>query len=70
MTKVQTVDEILKRTAIASMVLCAAIWYVSAATPQDAAKNIMKETGIHGGLVVHIGCGDGKLTAADRKSVV
>lgn len=30
----------------------------------DPAADILKETGITGGLVVHIGCGDGTLTAA------
>jgi len=28
------------------------------------ARKILKETGIKGGLIVHLGCGDGKLTAA------
>lgn len=36
-----------------------------AKTPIDA-KQIMDATGIKGGLVVHIGCGDGHLTAALR----
>jgi SAM-dependent methyltransferase len=31
---------------------------------QKVAEQILDETGIRGGLVVHIGCGDGKLTAA------
>ena len=31
---------------------------------QQEARQILKATGIQGGLVVHIGCGDGKLTAA------
>jgi len=30
------------------------------------AKQILDTTGIKGGLIVHIGCGDGKLTAALR----
>jgi outer membrane protein assembly factor BamB len=29
-----------------------------------SAQEILKESGIKGGLIVHIGCGDGKLTAA------
>ena len=36
---------------------------VCAADGADASK-ILKETGISGGLVVHLNCGDGKLTAA------
>jgi outer membrane protein assembly factor BamB len=37
-----------------------------AATPQhrQQARQILEAAGIQGGLVVHIGCGDGKLTAA------
>ena len=30
------------------------------------AKQILEETGVPGGLIVHLGCGDGKLTAALR----
>ncbi|MHC4543909.1 MAG: hypothetical protein ACYSYL_05195, partial [Planctomycetota bacterium] len=30
------------------------------------AKQILNATGVKGGLIVHIGCGDGKLTAALR----
>ena len=33
-------------------------------TPQLQAKRILRNTGLKGGLIVHIGCGDGKLTAA------
>ncbi len=33
---------------------------------QQEARRILDATGIKGGLVVHIGCGDGKLTAALR----
>ena len=31
---------------------------------QQLAESILREAGIKGGLVVHLGCGDGKLTAA------
>jgi len=34
-----------------------------AAAPADAAREILNATGIRGGLIVHLGCGDGKLTA-------
>ena len=37
----------------------------SSARAADAAA-ILKESGVKGGLVVHLGCGDGKLTAALR----
>ena len=33
-------------------------------TAQEKAAKILSETGIQGGLIVHLGCGDGKLTAA------
>ncbi len=36
------------------------------ATPRQQAKRIFDTSGVKGGLVVHIGCGDGKLTAALR----
>ncbi len=32
--------------------------------PSSSAQTILDESGIRGGLVVHVGCGDGKLTAA------
>jgi len=32
----------------------------------QSAKDILKGSGVKGGLVVHVGCGDGKLTAALR----
>jgi len=32
--------------------------------PRQQAKQILEITGVKGGLIVHIGCGDGKLTAA------
>ena len=46
--------------------LLAILCTLSAAEAQPTAKNILDATGIKGGLVVHIGCGDGKLTAALR----
>jgi len=30
----------------------------------DLARRVLTDTGVQGGLVVHLGCGDGKLTAA------
>jgi 2-polyprenyl-3-methyl-5-hydroxy-6-metoxy-1,4-benzoquinol methylase len=35
-------------------------------TAEGEAKEILDTVGIKGGLIVHIGCGDGKLTAALR----
>jgi ubiquinone/menaquinone biosynthesis C-methylase UbiE len=33
---------------------------------EEEAQAILKESGVTGGLVVHVGCGDGKLTVALR----
>jgi len=38
----------------------------SATSERDVARQIVRETGVAGGLVIHVGCGDGKLTAALR----
>ncbi len=46
------------------VVLAAAATAGRAADPD--AKRILAATGVKGGLVVHVGCGDGKLTAALR----
>jgi len=35
-----------------------------AAAPRDEARRILAQTGVRGGLIVHLGCGDGQLTAA------
>ena len=39
---------------------------VSALAQGEQAEKILQETGVSGGLVVHLGCGDGRLTAALR----
>jgi len=44
-----------------------AAWGADAATGEAAlARKILAATGVTGGLIVHVGCGDGKLTAALR----
>ncbi len=45
---------------------CAAWLLWGLAVYADSAKDILSATGIEGGLIVHMGCGDGKLTAAFR----
>ena len=35
-------------------------------SPEQMARQILNATGVQGGLIVHIGCGDGKLTAGLR----
>ena len=37
-------------------------------TPSGQAEQILQATGVQGGLLVHVGCGDGRLTAALRRS--
>ena len=52
----------ITRTAITLVIVsCASAW---AAEP--SAKQILDATGVKGGLVAHLGCGDGNLTAALR----
>ena len=36
--------------------------------PAEQAEKILAATGVQGGLVVHLGCGDGRLTAALRRN--
>jgi outer membrane protein assembly factor BamB len=36
--------------------------------PQQQAQQILASSGVQGGLIVHLGCGDGRLTAALRAS--
>ncbi|MEW5941164.1 MAG: class I SAM-dependent methyltransferase, partial [Chloroflexota bacterium] len=38
----------------------------SGSSPDRLAREILTTTGVKGGLVVHLGCGDGRLTAALR----
>lgn len=47
---------------VLSLCLVAGVWRCSAA--DDAASAILELSGVKGGLVVHLGCGDGQLTAA------
>jgi len=49
----------------AALTFCAG--FVSAvASADEQAGAILRATGVRGGLIVHVGCGDGKLTAALR----
>jgi len=51
----------------ASMCLVATICMLSAAQGQQlTAEYILRTSGVKGGLVVHVGCGDGELTASLR----
>ena len=43
-------------------------WTPPAAAASDDPHQILEATGVQGGLIVHLGCGDGRLTAALRSS--
>ncbi len=63
----------MARRAMASFVLVGLglgvlVSGVSAGTPSREARGILEGAGVGGGLVVHVGCGDGRLTAALRAS--
>jgi 2-polyprenyl-3-methyl-5-hydroxy-6-metoxy-1,4-benzoquinol methylase len=54
---------------IASLACATTLPAADAPEQESAAKlagQILKATGVSGGLIVHVGCGDGKLTAALR----
>ena len=55
----------MKRHAITTLAVAFALLAVTRG--QDA-RQILSTTGVRGGLVVHLGCGDGRLTAALRSS--
>ena len=48
----------------AMMFLSLALAAPASSTERDQAREILDKTGVKGGLIVHVGCGDGKLTAA------
>lgn len=53
------------RLTLGLVILCGTSGLTAATkSPAERARDILKETGVAGGLVVHLGCGDGKLTAA------
>ena len=52
--------------ALGMLLFCSAADLAAAKTPGAQAKAILKDSGVRGGLVVHLGCGDGALTAALR----
>jgi len=54
-------------TLVGILTLAALLAPAHAADDADAlARKILDATGVQGGLIVHVGCGDGKLTAALR----
>ena len=57
-------------TLLCSTLLCSTLLAVAGpsanAADADLARQILAATGVQGGLILHLGCGDGKLTAALR----
>ncbi|MFQ5809725.1 MAG: PQQ-binding-like beta-propeller repeat protein, partial [Armatimonadota bacterium] len=53
---------------VAACVLATASVWGADARHEALARQIIADTGVKGGLVVHVGCGDGKLTAALRQN--
>jgi len=49
---------------VAALVVCFLLFSTPAAAQETDAEKILDAAGISGGLIVHLGCGDGKLTAA------
>ncbi len=58
----------LRITITALIIVMAAGRLVAAPSPEEQAAQILAASGVKGGLVVHVGCGDGRLTAALRAS--
>jgi len=56
----------VRTAAVASMLLPAALAGPLRAGDAEDAAAILKATGVRGGLIVHVGCADGRLTAALR----
>ena len=56
----------LSLTAIVLSGLMVLASHGTAATPSEEAGRILSATGVEGGLIVHLECGDGQLTAALR----
>ena len=55
--------------AVGSVMLVGAGWAgETSESPQERAREILDATGVKGGIVVHLGCGEGRLTATLRAS--
>ncbi|MFO7906317.1 MAG: PQQ-binding-like beta-propeller repeat protein, partial [Pirellulaceae bacterium] len=53
--------------AVSNFVLASAAWAgTTSAKPSDRAREILDVTGVNGGIVVHLGCDEGRLTTALR----
>ena len=59
-------SKMLRWNAWASSVLCSFAISISAQSHSKLAQEILDATGVQGGLILHIGSGDGQLTQALR----
>ena len=68
-TKIHRLDQpsllVLPR-GVFTVLVCTFTMVGAYGAEKDLARKILDETGIRGGLIVHLGCGDGTLTAALR----
>ena len=55
--------KLMKKFALLVSSVIALAFSITVTAALDA-QQILQDTGIQGGLIVHLGCGDGKLTAA------
>ncbi len=51
---------------LCSVFVIGAIANAAEVSPQRIAQQILAETGVRGGVIVHVGCGNGQVTAAQR----
>jgi len=65
MTRRSPADRVRGLCALFATVLlaCGGLLYAAETPGQTPAREILQTTGVRGGLIVHVGCGDGKLTA-------
>ncbi len=56
----------IKVICVLTVALCGSVPYLAGASPADTAREIFDLSGVQGGLVLHIGSGNGELTAALR----
>ena len=51
------------RLPMIRLLLCSGTFLAAAAAQAESGRDILRATGTSGGLIVHLGCGDGRLTA-------
>lgn len=61
--------KVLKRTVLIGTSAVVVFWLHSVPLRGESAADLLRTSGVRGGLVVHAGCGDGSLTADLRAGV-